>query len=110
LNQWRVIAGNNEKFPLTFRSKTWLYDMRLEKDGKRTLPELPIENASVLLYVFNGEIKTNSATLNTGESLFVEYETLTITALTSTDLVLFVTDKNSDYSENGMYSGNQIRK
>jgi len=107
-NQWRKVAGKGDDFPLTFRSATWFYDIRMAKGNKLTLPSLPIENTSLLFYVFEGEVSvSNGDTLKTGESLFMEGEQPKFMALKESDVVLFISDKYSPYSEAGMYSGNQ---
>ncbi len=108
LDQWRVLAGKEESQPLQIRSSTWVYDMRLQKGMRGALPELPTAHASCLLYVFGGEVSVNvETTLVTGESLFMENESIRLEARQTSDLVLFVTDKNAEYTATGMYSGNQ---
>jgi hypothetical protein len=75
------------------------------------LPDTGVELAAFLLYVFDGEVAVdNGITLKSGESLFIEGEKPSITPVATSDVVLFVTNKRSTYSETGMYSGNQIRK
>jgi redox-sensitive bicupin YhaK (pirin superfamily) len=108
LNQWRAVAGKEDDQPLQIRSSTWIYDMRLQKGEQQALPELPAEHASCLLYVFGGELLVNEKTvLVEGESIFLENELIHLEALRTSDLVLFVTDKNAEYAATGMYSGNQ---
>jgi len=110
LNQWRAVAGKEDDQPLQIRSSTWVYDMRLEKGMPQALPELPAD-ASCLLYVFGGEILVNKETsLVTGESIFLENESIGFETRQTSDLVLFVTDKNAEYTAAGMYSGNQNKK
>ena len=48
--------------------------------------------------------------LSKGESIFLENESIQIEARQTSDLVLFVTDKNAEYTATGMYSGNQNKK
>jgi redox-sensitive bicupin YhaK (pirin superfamily) len=108
MNEWRAIAGKEESYPLQIRSSTWIFDMRLQKDQSQVLPTMPIVRASCLLYVFDGEVLVQGGiTLTKGESMFIENEAITFTARQTSDMVLFVTDKNSRYATNGMYSGNQ---
>ena len=57
LDQWRAVAGKEADQPLQIRSSTWVYDMRLRQGMRQSLPELSIEQASCLLYVFAGEEK-----------------------------------------------------
>jgi redox-sensitive bicupin YhaK (pirin superfamily) len=85
--------------------------MRLQKGVRQALPELSIKNASCLLYVFGGEVLVNQeTTLVKGESIFLEGESIGFEALQTSDLVLFVTDKNTQYTATGMYSGNQKKQ
>lgn len=108
INEWRAIAGKETSYPLQIRSSTWILDMRLQKDHPQGLPPMPVERASCLLYVFDGEVLVQGEiALTKGESLFIENEAITFTARQTSDVVLFVTDKNSRYATNGMYSGNQ---
>lgn len=111
LNQWRAVAGKEDSQPLQIRSSTWVYDMRLEKGRQQALPELPAGNASCLLYVFAGEVLVNGdITLTKGESILLENESIQFEARQTSDLVLFVTDKNTEYTATGMYSGNQKKQ
>jgi len=108
LNKWREIAGKGSDYPLEIRSNTWIQDIRLEKDSLIALPIVPADNSSILFYVFDGEVKVNEELiLHKGESLLIESEHPTFTAVQTSDVVLFVTDKNASYFEGGMYSGNQ---
>jgi redox-sensitive bicupin YhaK (pirin superfamily) len=107
-NKWRKIAGNTEGYPLEIRSNTQIRDIRLEKDQHEILPITPGKNQSILLYVFDGKIKVNEKlTLEKGESVLIENGSPTFTAIETSDVVLFITNKDSIYFERGMYSGNQ---
>lgn len=107
VNRWRKIAGNGEDYPLQVRSNTWLMDLRLEAGKEILLPELPIEDAAFLFYVFNGEIQvTHETVIKTGESLLIENEGPTFSANETSDIVLFITQTNAVYFDGGMYSGN----
>ncbi|KQT27629.1 pimeloyl-CoA dehydrogenase [Chryseobacterium sp. Leaf405] len=106
-NHWRKIAGKGDDYPLQIRSSTWLMDLRLEKNQEITLPEAPSENAVFLFYVFAGKINVNETmALVTGESVLVEMENPTFRATETTDIVLFITQKNAVHFDGGMYSGN----
>jgi redox-sensitive bicupin YhaK (pirin superfamily) len=106
-NQWRKIAGHGEDYPLQIRSKTWIMDIRLEKEEQVLLPGVSNENAAFLFYVFNGEIQvTHDLLLTAGESVLIEKEVPLFTALETSDIVLFVTQKNAVHFDGGMYSGN----
>lgn len=107
INQWRKIAGKGNDYPLQIRSNTWILDMQLQQGEETFLPELGIENFSFLFYVFKGDILVNTnVQLSTGESAVVENEHPTFTANETTDIVLFITQKDATYFEGGMYSGN----
>ncbi len=108
LDQWRALAGEEDNQPLQIRSSTWVYDMRLRQGVRQALPHFSTEHASCLLYVFGGEVLVNEKTvLAKGESVFLENEEIHFEARQTSDLVLFVTDKNAEYTTTGMYSGNQ---
>ena len=109
-NQWRKLAGRGEDYPLAIRSDTWIFDIRIMEGNKQTLPEMPMEDPLCLLYVFHGALKTDrDILLKTGESLLMEKEKVVFTALETTDVVLFITDKHGVFYGDGMYSGNQKR-
>lgn len=106
-NQWRKVAGKGNDYPLQIRSNTWIMDRRLEKGEEALLPEFSAENVAFLFYVFNGAIQVQSDMhLATGESVLIENEAPTFTALETTDVVLFVTQTNAPHFDGGMYSGN----
>ena len=111
INKWRLIAGEDNSAPLHIRSKTSIYDMRLETEKDTVLPELQKDGLTLLFYVFDGKILIKENTvLSKGESIIIKDEEIKIKAVQTTDIVLFVTDKNSNYFEDGMYSGNRWRK
>jgi redox-sensitive bicupin YhaK (pirin superfamily) len=108
INKWRRIAGQDENYPLEIRSDTSIQDLRLEKDNRQTVPIAPGENQRFLLYLFDGRIQVNDAfNLEKGESVLIEGEPTSFTALETSDVVLFMTRKDAAYFEGGMYSGNQ---
>jgi len=108
VGQWRKIAGKEKEYPLRFRSNTWIQDIRLEAESQISLPEIPIENSSCLVYVFDGLIQVNDLSLTKGESVIIENEQAIILANNVSDIVLFITDKQSPYFDGGMYSGNKV--
>lgn len=110
LNQWRKIAGKEHDYPLQFTSNTMIQDIRLESNKCITLPEMPNENLSFLFYIFDGLVQVNDLTLTQGECVLIENEQPDILAKKTSDIVLFVTDKNTPYFDGGMYSGNQRLK
>ena len=111
INTWRLIAGEGKEDPLHIRSKTSIYDMRLEAGKDAVSPEMQKKDSTLLFYVFNGEVLINENTVLTkGESIIVKNEKIKCKATQTTDIVLFVTDENSTYFEDGMYSGNKSKK
>ena len=107
-NQWRALASKEDTYPLQIRSGSWIYDLLLETGNVQTLPPLPVNGATCLLYVFGGDVVANETiSLTTGESLLVEGESIRLSATQTSDVVLFVTDTHAPYSVAGMYSGNQ---
>lgn len=106
-NQWRKIAGKENNYPLQIRSNTWLMDLKLEQGEEIFLPEIPYENAVFLFYVFDGEITVNDTMiLSTGESAIVENEDPLFFAEKTSDIILFITEPDAIYFDQGMYSGN----
>ncbi len=112
INAWRLIAGDDKAAaPLHIKSKTSIYDMRLEAEKYTVLPELQTNTPTLLFYVFHGEVRVNEDTiLSKGESIIIKDEKIKFKASQTADLVLFVTDENSKYFEDGMYSRNKNEK
>lgn len=111
INIWRLIAGKETLSPLQIRSKTSIYDMRIEAGKDAILPELQDNAMTLLFYVFDGEILVNeNIVLSKGESIIIKDEKIKFKASLTSDIVLFMTDENSPYYESGMYSGNRSKK
>jgi len=111
LNEWREVAGKGAAFPLQIRSNTWIYDMKLEQGNQRSLPVLPLKEATCLVYVFDGSLMVNeNINLQKGECLVVEDEEIRLKAVDESNIVLFVTNSNAPIFKEGMYSGNINRK
>ncbi|MDX1685790.1 MAG: pirin family protein [Saprospiraceae bacterium] len=107
-NKWRTLAGNDQRAPVKFRSKTKCYDMLLKAGQHTSLPSLmQFDKLSLFLYVFSGSIALNDhyLSLNTGDSLYIEKEKPNFLAREDSHLILVVTDRNSEYSSSGLYSG-----
>jgi hypothetical protein len=111
INQWRLLASPTKTTPLQFSSDTWIYDMRVTNENDFTLPVLPTDGATCLLYVFQGKLKVNAQIkLSKGDSLLIQRESVTFNTMETTDVVVFMTDENSSFYDGGMYSGNQLKK
>ena len=77
-------------------------------ETRKPCPRYPLPKLPCLLYVFGGAVTVNETiSLTTGESMLIEGEAIRLSALETSDLVLFVTDPTAPYSVDGMYSGNQ---
>jgi redox-sensitive bicupin YhaK (pirin superfamily) len=110
LDEWCLVASPTEKSSLQFSSQTWVSDLKANKATSFTLPELPKDNLTAILYVFQGfaEINDNYQLLKGECIVFKEEKNTDIEVENGTELVLFLTDENSDYYDAGMYSDNQI--
>lgn len=108
LNKWRLLASPTKNSPLQFSSDTWLYDMKVTDKGAFKLPELQKSDDATLFYVFAGQVEiSNGMTLSKGESILLKNETITFTSIQGAELVVFITNENAAYYDQGMYSGNQ---
>ncbi len=110
LGHWRKVAGKTQDFPLKFRSSTAVYDMRMQRETIKGLPQKALDDKSLtfLFYVFEGEVEVNDKILlDSGESLLVKEESPQFKAIKESDVVLFATEEKAEFFKNGMYSGNQ---
>jgi hypothetical protein len=106
-NKWRLLASPTKETTFQFSSQTWIYDMKLI-NSSTTLPRPLQENLTYLLYVFNGNVIVNGAiTLEKRESLIIKEEEIVISTNSQAELVVFITDEDSEYFSEGMYSGNK---
>jgi len=108
-NKWRLLASPEPETIFQFSSQTWLYDMKLLKNTSMPLPQLPSDDLTCLLYVFNGKVEVNGdINLGKRESLVIKNEEIVIEAQDEdAELVLFVTNEQAEVYDGGMYSGNQ---
>ncbi|MNT98172.1 hypothetical protein D3C72_2406960 [compost metagenome] len=78
-------------------------------DSSTTIPKPVQKDLTYILYVFKGNIVVNDEIdLTKKESLIIKNEEIEISTDSEAELVLFVTDENSEYFSEGMYSGNQM--
>ena len=106
-NKWRLLASPTKETTFQFSSKTWIYDMKLI-NSSTTLPKPLQKNLTYLLYVFNGNvIVNNDITLEKRESLIIKEEEIEISTNSQAELVVFITEEDSEYFSEGMYSGNK---
>ena len=105
INKWRLIGDNEtSEAPLKINSDIKLFDIKLQNNITVELPKLNT-NQIGYLYAFNGNsIVTNKVNLKTRDALIFENENLSIKSEEDTDLILFILDKTSEFSKNGLYS------
>jgi len=107
-NSWRLLASPNSSTTFQFSSQTWLYDMKLLEGNSMGIPELPKNNLTALLYVFQGSVKVNDTiNLSKKEAIVFKDEPIVISTSEDAELILFVTDEAGEIFKDGMYSGNQ---
>jgi len=110
-DKWRLLASPAAATPLQFSSQTWIYDSKLSPGTKISLPPLPANGLTALLYVYQGQIRVNEMTsLSKKESLIVKDEAFSVQTTNGAELVLFLTDENAPIYKGGMYSGNKDAK
>lgn len=110
LNAWRLLAGpEGSGATATVRQQALLHDVRLEVGHTLTLPARP--GFDGWLYVFDGEISLRSDDAD-GHAMkahdavaLVDHGTASITATTTSDLVLFLIDRTAAASRAGTLSG-----
>jgi quercetin 2,3-dioxygenase len=109
INGWRQIAGNTTDSHLRFTSETAIYDCTINNDQQYELPQVAIDNAVFLLYVFQGSIiLDNNINLSKGESVVTDQKIVSFGTKLGAELVLFVTNAEQDCFKGGMFSGNQL--
>lgn len=107
-NSWRLLASPASDTVLRLSSKTWIYDMKLSLGEITGLPDMPEDNLTALLYVYQGAVKVNgSIELVKRESLVVKHEGISIQTETGAELVLFYTAEHAPIFKDGMFSGNK---
>ena len=107
-NDWRLIAGPQEA-PLKVRSDVRVFDARITKGARLSLPVATGSQTEFLLYVFDGAIDFGEVTIASGESAFARWVDDKPTARTDSDVVLFAFDLEAEVFRGGMFSGNQKR-
>jgi quercetin 2,3-dioxygenase len=110
LNRWRLLAGpEGSGASGIVRQQALLHDVRLEAGRSLTLPVMLGFDA--WLYVFNGEISLRSEgdgdyAMKTHDAVaLIDHGAATITATATSDVVLFLVDRNAPASRAGTLSG-----
>lgn len=106
LNNWRLIGANEtSNAPLKINSDIEVLDIRLQDNIEVELPKLK-SNQVGYLYVFKGDLELSNKThLKTSDAVIFENEDLTIKSKQQADLILFILDKTSEVSKNGLFAG-----
>lgn len=104
---WRMLAGPKGAAPLEVRAAAWVQDTRLAAGSARALPAAPVSGVTRLLYAFSGLVSVGDIVLAEGESLILDDGQMEVSALETSDLVLFTTDTAAPVFKGGMFSGNK---
>jgi len=108
-NSWRLLASPSANTMLRFSSQTWLYDVKLSPGTGIGLPQLPADDLTGLLYIYQGSADIDQKiSLKKKEGLVFRNEDISIHTTGGAELVLFLTDENAPIFKKGMYSGNQL--
>lgn len=108
-NRWRLLASPTSETAFQFSSQTWLYDVKLSKGKILELPELPNQNLTALLYVYQGAIEINQKLpLVKQDAVIIKDEKISIQTEHGCELVLFLTDEQASIYSGGMFSGNKF--
>ena len=104
-NKWRLIGANEtSNAPLKINSDIEVFDTRLQDNIEVELPKLT-SNQVGYLYVFKGDLElSNTTDLKTRDAVIFEGENLTVKSKQQADLILFILDKTSEVSKNGLFS------
>lgn len=54
VKEWRLLASNNSKTEIQFTSETEIYDIQIDNHEIYKTPVTALENAILILYVFQG--------------------------------------------------------
>lgn len=107
---WRMLAGPKGAAPLEVRASAWVQDTRLAAGSARALPAAPVTGVTRLLYAFSGLVTVGDTVLAEGESLVLGDSPAEVSALETSDLVLFTTDTAAPVFKGGMFSGNKMSR
>jgi len=108
VDNWRLLAGPRTA-PLTVRSDVQVFDARVSKGTRLSLPAAADPRTAFLLYVFDGAIDFGDVAIKTGESAFTRPFDHQLIASAGSDVVLFAFDPEAEVFRGGMFSGNQKR-
>jgi len=81
-----------------------VFDTRLQDNIEVELPKLTTNQVGYL-YVFKGDLElSNHTDLKTRDAVIFEGENLTVKSKQQADLILFIMDKTSEVSKNGLFA------
>jgi quercetin 2,3-dioxygenase len=105
LNRWRLLAGpEGSGAPGIVRQQVLLHDVRLEAGQSLALPLKP--GFDGWLYVFDGSVTLDGQAMQSHDAMaLVDHGVATVTAATTSDLVLFLIDRKAKASRAGTLSG-----
>ncbi len=109
INTWRLLASQNKNAKLNFTSETEIFDITITEGKTFSLPKTNIENATFILYAFQGNVKVNEILeFGKGECLIFDETNISFITSSKAEVVLFVTNRNQDCFKLGMFSGNKM--
>ncbi|MBE9464013.1 pirin family protein [Dyadobacter sp. UP-52] len=107
-NTWRLLASPTSQTTLRFSSQSWLYDNNVSAGTITELPEMPDNDLTALLYIYQGSVQVNGhIDLEKNEALIVVKEVISIKTGTGAEMVLFYTAEHGSIFKDGMFSGNK---
>jgi quercetin 2,3-dioxygenase len=104
-NHWRLLAGPEDAGAVgVVRQQILLHDVRLEAGQSLPLPMKP--GFDGWLYVFDGSVTLDGQAIQAHDATaLIDHPQATVTATTTSDLVLFLVDRNAPASRAGTLSG-----
>ena len=105
-NEWRLIGANEtSQAPLKINSDIEVFDIRIQGNIEVETPKLK-RNQIGYLYVIDGslEVSEQMKSLLKGDALILENESLAVKSGHQADVILFILDKISKVSKNGLYA------
>jgi quercetin 2,3-dioxygenase len=105
INRWRLLAGPDGSGAVaTVRQEVLLHDVRLETGQALALPARP--GFDGWLYVFAGSVMLDGRSMQPHDAMaLIDHGTATVTAASTSDLVLFLIDRSAPASRAGTLSG-----
>jgi quercetin 2,3-dioxygenase len=109
IDTWRLLASNRKSSYLNFTSETEIFDMAITSGNNFSLPLSEIDNPIYILYAFQGTLLVNNQIkISKGECVVSDEKDLIFSTPNSSEVVLFITNKEQECYKQGMFSGSKI--